>query len=163
MAPLEQAGASRPPAGRRRISAVARPLPESPPRAPFFKRRRFLIAASVVALAMGALIFMGVRSAAMYHMEVSELLAQGSDAYGEKVRLGGDVVEGSVESGPSGNETRFSITDGTKSLPVVYRGVVPDAFKPGADVVMDGALSPSGTFEATSLLAKCPSKYIPAP
>jgi cytochrome c-type biogenesis protein CcmE len=117
----------------------------------------------VVTLAMGALIFMGVRSAAMYHMEVGELLAQGSAAYGEKVRLGGRVVEGSIQYEASGDEIRFSITDGTKSLPVVYRGVVPDAFKPDADVVMDGALSPSGTFEASSLLAKCPSKYIPAP
>jgi cytochrome c-type biogenesis protein CcmE len=99
----------------------------------------------------------------MYHMEVSELLAQGGAAYGEKVRLGGKVVEGSIQSEPSGNETRFSITDGTKSVPVAYRGAVPDAFKPGADIVMDGALSPSGTFEASSLLAKCPSKYIPAP
>ena len=162
MAPLDHVGA-RPPTARHRISAVAHPPPGSPPRPPFFKRRRFMIAASVVVLAMGALIFMGVRSASMYHMEVGELLAQGSAAYGEKVRLGGKVVEGSVGSASSGDETRFSITDGKNSLPVVYRGAVPDAFKPGADVVMDGALSSSGTFEATSLLAKCPSKYIPAP
>jgi len=163
MVPPEQAGARRPPAVRRRINPIPQPLPASLPKPPLFKRRRFLIAASVVALAMGALIFMGVRSAAMYHMEVSELLAQGSAAYGEKVRLGGKVVQGSVESSPSASEIRFSITDGTKSLPVVYQGVVPDAFRPDADVVMDGALSPSGTFEASSLLAKCPSKYVPAP
>lgn len=160
---MEGVAGGRPPVVRRRIKASAAPVPQSPSRAPFYRRKRFLIASSVVVLALGALIYMGIRSTAMYHMEVGELLAQGSAAYGEKVRLGGKVVEGSVESTPSGNETRFSITDGTNSLPVVYQGVVPDAFKPGTDVVMDGALSPSGTFEATSLLAKCPSKYIPAP
>jgi len=138
------------------------PLPESPPRAPWFRRRRFLIAASVVVLAMGALIYVGIKSTAMYHMEVGELLAEGSAVYGEKVRLGGEVVEGSIQPGPD-DELRFVLTDGNQSLPVFYRGVVPDAFEPGADVVMDGALSPSGTFEASSLLAKCPSKYIRAP
>jgi cytochrome c-type biogenesis protein CcmE len=151
------------PGGARGAVISARPLPEVPPKPPLLRRRRFLIAASVLALAMAALIFMGVRFTAMYHMDVGELLAQGSAAYGEKVRLGGKVVDGSVESPSSGNEIRFNLTDGTQSVPVVYRGVVPDAFEPGADVVMDGALSPSGTFEASSLLAKCPSKYVPAP
>ena len=108
MVPLEQAGARRPPAVRRRINPAFEPLPASPPKPPLFKRRRFLIASSVVALAMGALIFMGVRSAAMYHMEVGELLAQGSAAYGEKVRLGGRVVEGSIQYEASGDEIRFS-------------------------------------------------------
>jgi len=46
-------------------------------------------------------------------------------------------------------------------MPVVYKGVVPDAFQPEAEVVMEGTLAPSGTFEAASLLAKCPSKYNP--
>jgi cytochrome c-type biogenesis protein CcmE len=136
-------------------------MSDSPPNPPFFRRKRFLIAASVVVLAMGALIYMGIRSTAMYYMEVGELLAQGEAAYGEKVRLGGDVVEGSIESEPSGDELHFSLTDGARTVPVVYRGVVPDAFEPGAEVVMDGTLSSSGTFEASSLLAKCPSKYVP--
>jgi cytochrome c-type biogenesis protein CcmE len=160
--PVERVASGRPPGTRRKLIAPAQPLPESPPKTPFFRRRRFLIAASVVVLAMGALIYVGISNFAMYHLEVGELLAQGSAAYGEKVRLGGKVVEGSIQTAPSG-ELRFSLTDGTQSLPVVYRGAVPDAFEPGAEVVMDGALSSSGTFEATSLLAKCPSKYIPAP
>jgi len=42
---------------------------------------------------------------------------------------------------------------------VVYSGVVPDAFKPDADVVLEGKLTASGTFEADNLLVKCPSKY----
>ena len=52
---------------------------------------------------------------------------------------------------------------GDTSLPVVYSGVVPDAFKQNADVVVEGSLTRAGTFEADSLLVKCPSKYEAAP
>jgi cytochrome c-type biogenesis protein CcmE len=55
------------------------------------------------------------------------------------------------------------ITDGARALPVAYSGVVPDIFKDGRQVVVEGALGRDGTFEATTLLAKCPTKYTPAP
>ena len=48
---------------------------------------------------------------------------------------------------------------GGRQLQVAYRGVVPDVFGPDVDVVVEGKLTPAGTFEATSLLAKCPSRY----
>lgn len=159
--PVERAAARRSPRTSPRVKAPAPPTSDSPPSPSFFRRKRFLFAASVVVLAMATLVYMGIRSTAMYYMEVGELLAQGEAIYGEKVRMGGDVVEGSIQSDPSGGALHFSLTDGTHTVPVVYRGVVPDAFEPGAEVVMDGALSSSGTFEASSLLAKCPSKYVP--
>ena len=161
MMPVERPAASDSQGTRRRVRASNQPVPEEPPKPPLIRRKRFLIAGSILVLAMAGLIYMGIRSTAMYHMEVGELLAQGSDAYGEKVRLGGDVVEGSIQSDRSGEALHFDLTDGTHTVPVVYRGVVPDAFEPGAEVVMNGALTRSGTFEASSLLAKCPSKYVP--
>jgi cytochrome c-type biogenesis protein CcmE len=98
----------------------------------------------------------------MYHLSVGELLARGEEAYEEEVRVGGMVIPGSVNQEPASQTLRFEITDDAgNTLPVVYRGVVPDAFKPDADVVVEGALDPSGAFEATELLAKCPSKYVP--
>lgn len=48
---------------------------------------------------------------------------------------------------------------GGRQLPVSYRGVVPDVFGPDVDVVVEGKLTTAGTFEATTLLAKCPSRY----
>jgi cytochrome c-type biogenesis protein CcmE len=96
----------------------------------------------------------------MYYLTVSELLARNDAAYGERVRLMGKVEDGSAVTDAETNTLHFAVTDGDgTSLPVVYSGMVPDAFKEGADVVVEGSLTRVGTFEADSLLVKCPSKY----
>jgi len=141
------------------------PVEGTPPtsRSPLtvFVRGRFLVAGLVLAGALGYLIFAGLQSASMYYLSVSELATRGEAAYEEDVRLGGTVLEGSVRRDTSSMIVDFTVTDGRRSLPVRYTGVVPDAFEPGADVVVEGRLAPSGTFEASTLLAKCPSKYEP--
>ncbi len=124
----------------------------------FFRRRRFLAAAFIVVAAIGALIYIGIRGSSMYYMTVAELEAKGDAVYGDKIRLGATVADGSVQSGADG-VTRFVVTDGANTLPVSYKGSLPDTFEDGADVILQGKMAPSGTFEASSLLAKCPSKY----
>ncbi len=100
----------------------------------------------------------------MYYLTVDELLARGDGAYGEQVRLMGKVEDGSVVKNSETNNLRFAVTGGDGALlPVLYSGMVPDAFKQGADVVVEGSLTRVGTFEADSLLVKCPSKYEAAP
>ena len=129
-------------------------------RAGWLRRNRFLIVGLAVAIALGYLGFTAFQGASMYYLTVDELLARGDAAYGEQVRLMGKVADGSVEQNPDTNTLRFAVTDedGT-SLPVAYSGMVPDAFKQGADVVVEGNLTLTGTFQADSLLVKCPSKY----
>lgn len=129
-------------------------------RAGWFRRKRFLIVGLAVAIAMGYLGFTAFQGASMYYLTVDELLARNDAAYGEQVRLMGKVQDGSVVESSESNTLRFAVTneDGT-SLPVVYSGIVPDAFKQGADVVVEGSLTQGGTFQADSLLVKCPSKY----
>ncbi len=144
-----------------RVRAEEAP-PASRPRRPLFMRGRFLIAGLVLAGALGYLIYAGVQSASMYYLSVSELTTRGEAAYTEDVRLSGTVMEGSVLQDSSSMIVDFVVTDGQSSLPVRYEGVLPDAFKPGSDVVVEGRLLPSGTFRASTLLAKCPSKYEPA-
>ena len=143
----------------RRVPAL--PRPHTPQ--PLLRRKRVLIPGLAVLLAMGYLGYVAFSGAAMYYLTVDELLARGAAAYGEDVRLSGKVLPDSVETDPATNTLRFSIADkknttGT-SIPVVYSGVVPDAFKPDADVVLEGKLTTAGTFEADNLLVKCPSKY----
>ncbi len=129
---------------------------------PVFRRKRFFVLALVVVGAIAYLIVLGIQNASMYHLSVGELMARGNEAYAEDVRVGGNVVAGSVKQEPSAQTLEFELADDQgNSLPVVYRGVVPDAFKPDAEVVLEGRLAPSGAFEATELLAKCPSKYVP--
>ncbi len=124
------------------------------------KKRKFLIAAVVVLLGLGYLGYKGFIASATYYYEVSEFLGQQDQSSEKSVRVSGTVVEGSIDRKVS--NLRFTITDGKASLPVVYKGVVPDAFKADAEAVVEGKLNSAGTFEATTLLAKCPSKYEPA-
>jgi cytochrome c-type biogenesis protein CcmE len=100
---------------------------------------------------------------ATYYYTVSELIEQGSSIYGENVRVNGEVAPGSVEQEPSSFILRFTMIDvsGEESLPVVYQGVVPDTFKVGNEVVVEGYLDSGGMFQANSLVTKCPSKYVP--
>jgi cytochrome c-type biogenesis protein CcmE len=60
---------------------------------------------------------------------------------------------------------RFTLNDvigSDVSLPVVYRGAVPDTFKVGNGVIVEGTYTADGIFEATAILARCASKYLPA-
>ena len=72
-------------------------------------------------------------------------------------------VTGSYTGNGHDTPLRLHLRDrnGTASVPVAYRGSVPDLFKSGREVVVEGKLS-GGTFVADSLVTKCPSKYVPA-
>ncbi len=134
------------------------------PRPGLLRRKRFLIVGLTVAVALGYLGFTAFQGASMYYLTTDELLGRGATAYGEQVRLMGKVADGSVNKSPVSNTLRFTVTsEEGASLPVVYLGIVPDAFKPKADVVLEGSLTSAGTFQADSLLVKCPSKYEAAP
>ncbi len=132
-------------------------------RAGWLRRKRFFIVGLAVAIALGYLGFTAFQGASMYYLTVDELLAR-NDAYGERVRVMGKVEDGSVVTDSETNTLHFAVTSGgDTSLPVLYSGMVPDAFKQNADVVVEGSLTRAGTFEADSLLVKCPSKYEAAP
>jgi len=127
-------------------------------------RKKFLVGGIVVIVGMAYLVYSGMQSTTMYYLTPTELLALGSAATGEQLRLAGKVKPDSVQSEPKTMALRFTVVDeadAAKTLPVVYKGVVPDSFKPDAEVVLEGKLSDQGVFEATTLLAKCPTKYIP--
>jgi len=127
------------------------------------KKKQFLIGGIIVFLAIGYLGYTGFQSSATYYYEVGELLEQGSSIYDENVRVSGQVAPGSLEQESAGGVMRFIIIDieGEESLAVVYQGVVPDTFKVGGDVVVEGYLDSSGIFQANTILTKCPSKYVP--
>jgi cytochrome c-type biogenesis protein CcmE len=93
-----------------------------------------------------------------YYLTVSEFV-QSPDRSGDDFRISGKVAEGSIERLPSGQDVNFVMTDGSAVLAVAYHGIVPDAFVDRADVVVEGQVRQDGTFQAHTLLAKCPSKY----
>ncbi len=129
------------------------------------RRQKPVIFAAGVAIFIAALAYLvygGIEQGATYWVTVGELRHRTGAAAGTRVRLGGTVAPGSVAWNASHEHLRFAVTDGTDSVSVRYTGVVPDIFGEGRQVVVEGALGPDGAFAATTLLAKCPTKYNPA-
>lgn len=123
---------------------------------------RFLVAGLVVVVAIGYMIFAAMQGGSEYYVTTGELLAMGETAVGQPVKLGGRVIEGSVRWDRGTNSMSFTLTDGSQTMPVSYRGIVPDSFQPGNDVILEGKLADDGSFQATAMMAKCASKYEPA-
>ena len=78
---------------------------------------------------------------------------------GRTFRIGGMVEKGSVKR--DGVEVRFVVTDTAKTIPVVYRGALPDLFREGKGVVAQGQLGADGVFLAREVLAKHDENYMP--
>ena len=125
------------------------------------KGKRFLMGGIIVFLAIGYLVFMGFQDSVTYYYTVSELMEQGSSIYDENVRVKGQVAPDSVEQEAAGRILKFTIIDGENRLSVTYQGAVPDTFKVGAEVVVEGQFNSNGIFQAHTLMPKCPSRYVP--
>ena len=80
---------------------------------------------------------------------------------GRRFRLGGLVEEGSVRRLSDGLTVEFVVTDLSATVPVTYRGLLPDLFREGQGVVAEGVLRASGVFEADGVLAKHDENYMP--
>jgi cytochrome c-type biogenesis protein CcmE len=130
---------------------------------PSRKRRvRLVVALTAAILLAGALIYTSFSSAtqAKQPSQVVGRLDQG-----QSLQLTGKVVNGSVQR--NGDTLRFKLADRNgkgPALPVVYTGEVPDPFRAGREVIVDGSVQ-SGTFigKRDSLITKCPSKFKAAP
>jgi cytochrome c-type biogenesis protein CcmE len=125
------------------------------------KQRRFSligIALAVLALAV-ALVLNALKDSIVFFNSPTEL-AEKNLKPGTRLRIGGLVQEGSVSRG-NGLAVSFAVTDGKHTVPVAYQGLLPDLFREGQGVVAEGALDPSGTFRADSVLAKHDETYMP--
>jgi cytochrome c-type biogenesis protein CcmE len=80
---------------------------------------------------------------------------------GRAFRVGGLVVPGSLKRQADGLTVQFVVTDTAKSIPVVYKGILPDLFREGKGVVTQGRLGPDGVFRASEVLAKHDENYMP--
>ena len=76
-------------------------------------------------------------------------------------RVGGLVQEGTLKRDPDGLTVRFIVTDTAQSIPVVYKGILPDLFKEGRGCVAQGKLTSDGVFQAEQVLAKHDENYMP--
>ncbi|HEX3066420.1 MAG TPA: cytochrome c maturation protein CcmE [Candidatus Polarisedimenticolia bacterium] len=125
------------------------------------KRQRmiFVLLGLLMLAGATALVLTAFRSNLVFFFSPTDLLASPQPP-GHAFRLGGLVEQGSVDKA-SGDTVRFRITDKKNTLLVVYRGVLPDLFREGQGVVVEGSLAADGSFTASSVLAKHDEKYMP--
>jgi cytochrome c-type biogenesis protein CcmE len=125
---------------------------------------KFLLGAALIVGSVGFLIAEGVRETGVYFLTPSELAAKttaDSSFYDVGLKMGAKVVPGSIRRDASNRQVDFEVSDGVKSYPVTYRGLVPDTFTDANDieVIVEGRLGRDGIFRATEVLAKCGSRY----
>ncbi|MEX2152255.1 MAG: cytochrome c maturation protein CcmE [Gemmatimonadaceae bacterium] len=129
-------------------------------------RTKFMLGAGLVLATAGYLMASSISETGMYYVTPTELatkLASDPSLHGVGMKLGARVVPGSIKREAGGREYAFVVTDGARDVPVLYRGIAPDTFTDGVDVVVEGRMGQDGTFRATTLLAKCASRYENAP
>lgn len=124
-------------------------------------RRLAAILAGISLLAVAvALVLNAFQSNLVFFFSPTDVAEQKAPA-GRTFRIGGLVETGSVKRGVDGVTVRFVVTDTAKSVPVVYKGILPDLFKEGKGVVAQGQLGTDGVFTAREVLAKHDENYMP--
>jgi cytochrome c-type biogenesis protein CcmE len=107
------------------------------------------------------LLFGGLSSNIVYFLTPGELLAKGAAAVNASVRLGGQVVPGTVKWDAKTIDLHFVMTDGKQQVNVHSTKAPPQMFRDGQGCVVEGKLNKDGTFEATSLMVKHSNEYKP--
>jgi cytochrome c-type biogenesis protein CcmE len=157
----------------RAVAAVDEPAPAAtravpPPAGPGAKKTKGSIGLLIGLLVMGGgiltLVFTSFKGSAMYSKEVDDLVRDKDKLADRAVRVTGTLVKGSLMKRDQPCEYRFNIEKKGVVLPVRYaQCIVPDTFRdmPGMDVSVtaEGKLTEAGNFEASNIMAKCPSKY----
>ena len=122
-------------------------------------QRLLLVSLEIVAVLAAVLLAMwGLKDRAAYFRTPADIVA-GKASSGDAIRLGGMVVTGSLNR-DDGTIARFDVTDGTATVPVSYRGILPNLFREGSGVVAEGRMVGT-TFVADNILAKHDERYMP--
>lgn len=125
------------------------------------KQRRLVMiggAGVVLAIAVG-LVLNALRDSIVF-FSTPKMVAEQHVAAGKRFRLGGVVEPGSLKRGDQ-LKVSFKVTDGDATLPVAFKGILPDLFREGQGVVAEGSLDHAGIFEADTVLAKHDETYMP--
>ncbi|MDH5642818.1 MAG: cytochrome c maturation protein CcmE [Gemmatimonadota bacterium] len=125
-------------------------------------KTKFIFGASLIAVSVGFLMAEGIKDTGVYFLTPTELAqraVQDSSLFAVGVRIGGNVVKGSITRDIASQTITFDVTDGETILPVIYQGFAPDTFTDEVEVVVEGRYRMDGTVQATDVMAKCGSRY----
>lgn len=125
---------------------------------------RILLTVACIGGALGYMFYSTLSKDTEYYKHVDEVMNSPQDWYGKRLKLHGYVVDQSIFVNDQTLEYRFAIETNGKVVNAAYRGVVPDTFKSGAEVVVTGKLDSAGFHvDPNGVTAKCPSKYDATP
>lgn len=118
--------------------------------------------AALAAIIVGTLLWLamaGMQQTRTYYKTISELNQMGDRAYETRLRVAGDVGQGSISR--KAGMVEFTLVQERQTLRVTYDGTdpLPDTFRDGAQALADGRMGRDGVFHANRLQAKCASKY----
>src|SRR6202162_1566611 len=124
------------------------------------QRRLTIIGCPLAVLAVAAVLVLNAMRDSIVFFSTPVMVAEQHIPPGKRFRLGGLVENGSLGRGEN-LAVSFKVSDGNATLPVAYKGILPDLFREGQGVVAEGALDPSGVFRADTVLAKHDETYMP--
>jgi len=125
------------------------------------QKRVAMVAGGLAALAVAAALVLSAFQQNLVFFFTPSQVAANEAPQGKTFRIGGMVETGSVKRQPDGLTVRFMVTDTAKSIPVTYRGALPDLFREGKGVVAQGRVGADGMFVANEVLAKHDENYMP--
>jgi cytochrome c-type biogenesis protein CcmE len=124
-------------------------------------KRIVFIVTSLAALGLATWLVLGAfRNNLVFFFSPTQVVAKEAPA-GRTFRIGGLVEAGSLKRETDGLTIRFTVTDTANTLPVVYKGILPDLFKEGRGCVAQGKVGPDGVFYADQIMAKHDENYMP--
>ena len=126
------------------------------------RQTKILLGAFVVLAAIGAFAYFNLQGTQQYFLTLAEIKSKGDMATKQSVRVGGNLAPNTTQIDTKAVTAKFTLTDGTIMQPVDYKGILPDTFEKSTQVIAEGKMGSDGTFHATLVLAKCPSKYDPS-
>ena len=124
-------------------------------------KRLAAVAFGLAALGIAATLVLSAFQKNLVFFFTPTQIAANEAPQGRTFRVGGLVETGSVRRAADGLTVQFVVTDTARSIPVVYKGLLPDLFREGKGVVTQGTLGPDGVFVAKEVLAKHDENYMP--
>ncbi len=126
------------------------------------RHKRFaFIGLGLVVLGVATVLILNAFQSNLVFFFTPTQVVSGEAPHGRSFRIGGMVEDGSLVRENDGLTVHFTVTDTAKSVPVTYKGILPDLFKEGKGAVAQGQLGVDGTFVASEVLAKHDENYMP--
>jgi cytochrome c-type biogenesis protein CcmE len=120
---------------------------------------KLLIGIIVIGGGISYFMFQAMQSSWSYYYSVDEFSSNREAMVNQSLRLAGLVKEGTVDRSIEKMRLTFALAGSETEIGVFYKGVVPDNFTEGKEVVVEGRLDGEGVFQADTLMTKCDSKY----